>query len=116
MCLGEEARALRMPPRPRLAQLPVSPLPHWAHVFWDPGCQLLALPADWAKAPGVLAPAYSHTHPASQSRPPSTDPLPVASSPSSHTPAGPAMLGDRAEPRADLGADDDDDRRDTKDG
>lgn len=62
-CLGEEARALRIPLRAGLAQLPGSHLPLWAHVFWDLGCQLLALPADWAKALGVLAPACSHTHP-----------------------------------------------------
>lgn len=49
--------------RAGLAQLPVSHLPHWAHVFWDRGRQLLALPADWAKALRVLLPACSHTHP-----------------------------------------------------
>lgn len=47
---GGEAQALRMPLGAGLAQLPVSQLPHWAHVFWDLGCQLLALLADWAKA------------------------------------------------------------------
>lgn len=52
-----------MPLRARLAQHPVSHLPHWAHVFWDLGCQLPALPADWAKALGILVPACSHTHP-----------------------------------------------------
>lgn len=63
MCLGEEARALEMPRRAGLAQLPVSHLPHWAHVFWDQGRQLWALLADWAKALRVLSPACSHTHP-----------------------------------------------------
>lgn len=51
MCLGEEARALRLPSRAGLAQLPPSPVfPHGACVFWDRGHQLLELPADWAKA------------------------------------------------------------------
>lgn len=51
MCLGEGARALRLPWRAGLAQLPVSlASPLWARVFWDGGCQLLELPADWAKA------------------------------------------------------------------
>ena len=29
-------------------------LPLWAPVFWDRSCQLLELPADWAKAPRAL--------------------------------------------------------------
>lgn len=49
--MGRGLASSRLPWRAGLAQLPVSPVfPLWAHVFWDQGCQLLELPAEWAKA------------------------------------------------------------------
>lgn len=92
MCLGGEAQALRTPLRPRLAQLPVSISPTGPMSSGTQAASCWHFLLTGQKLFESLRLPVSTPTPASQSRPPSTDPLPVASSPSSHPPAGPSML------------------------